>query len=123
MPSTGKGIGSDNRDGIAASRVAYCPTCDRAVEIVLAMPPLHGGQATLADDVEVCLDFSQPCTATTCPLFGTPPAVVAARLARSGLGDGRMPTHVAQCEGCGQIVNMQEIDDVHGICPVCRSAN
>jgi|GEM_PF-848443 len=107
-----------------SSHTAYCPACDRTVEVALTRAPLHGGQANLDDEPnEVCLDFGARCTSTTCPVFGLPRIVLGVRLARSELAGGRLPTRVARCDACGQVGEMRGVDAEHAVCPSCGTLN
>jgi hypothetical protein len=106
------------------SQIAYCSACDQPVRIVVTDPPLHGGQAILADPQVVCLHFGDDCTGSYCPMFGLPRILMGVRLARSEFEpDGGWHTIEAYCDGCGRAVEQQVLDDRHAHCPSCDAVN
>jgi rRNA maturation endonuclease Nob1 len=52
-----------------------------------------------------------------------PRIVMGVRLARTELGEGRMPTHAGRCQGCGHVVELRDVDRDHGVCPDCGTVN
>jgi hypothetical protein len=103
---------------------AYCSACDKQVQVTWTPAPMHGGQATLPDGPElVCLDFGEHCTGELCPAFGLPRVLMGVRLARSGLKPEALRTLSAPCQACGQLVDLQIIDDNNATCPACGTTN
>lgn len=105
------------------TQLAYCSACDQQVRIMVTPSPLHEGQANLPDPEVVCLDFGQKCTGTLCPMFGLPTIVMGVRLARSGLRAEPWTTVSAMCQGCGQLSELQVVDEETAHCPVCGTTN
>jgi len=109
----------------AESRKTYCTHCQKEVHVAVSPAPPRGGQASLPDhDEVVCLDFGDKCDGDICPLSKYRPVVMGVRLAKSGLrpeGEWRMLR--AQCEGCGQLSNMEVLDLEHVYCSLCGTTN
>lgn len=101
---------------------AYCPACQRHVELAWTPAPLHEGEANLADEGMVCLHLSDSCPGGACPLSQLPRIVMAVRLARSGLRE-KWPNTRLRCEGCGEVTEMEVLDDSHLLCTVCGTTN
>ena len=105
------------------TRTAYCPACDRAIEVGVTTTPVHGGQANLDDEPSlVCLDFGSSCTSTTCPVFGLPRVVMGVQLARSEFAD-QLPTYPGRCDACGQLTELRAIDRQTAVCSACGAVN
>lgn len=101
---------------------AYCPGCDREVHLTLSRAPSHRGHANLPDGAEmVCLDFSEGCSGGRCPLTGSPGIVMAVRLARSHLADEKFTTLFGRCDACGNVTELEILDDRYAFCPICES--
>lgn len=94
----------------------------RRVTVRIAWTPLAlHEQRTLPDTpVPVCLDYGEPCwRAPRCPTFQVPRAVMAAWVARAGLGHGRLPERRDRCALCGDAAELQEIEAGTMYCPRC----
>jgi len=109
----------------AETKKTYCTHCQKEVLVAISPAPSRGGQANLADhDEVVCLDFGDKCDGEICPLSRFRPVVMGVRLARSGLRDvGEWKTVKAQCEGCGQVSEMEVLDLDHAYCILCGTTN
>ena len=101
----------------------YCTHCQREVEVAVSRGAPRSGQANLreSDDL-VCLDFGEDCDGDLCPLSRCRPVVMGVKLARSGLRE-RWTTVRAQCEGCGQVSDLEVLDREHAFCPLCGTTN
>ena len=105
---------------------AYCPKCDGPVHVTLTPAPgLSGGQANMPDGRQVvCLDFHKECADDKCPLFGVSGLVMGVRLARSEMKPiGDWETIAGVCDGCGNSVDMEVLDDTYAYCPGCGTTN
>jgi RNase P subunit RPR2 len=103
----------------------FCEHCQKEVMVAIEPAPPRDGQAVLRDHEEVvCLNFGGACDGDICPLSHYKPVVMGVRLARSGL---RPPeeweTVRAQCEGCGQISDLEVVDLEHAYCTLCGTTN
>lgn len=107
------------------TRTTYCPGCAHKVRLVVTDAPPVGGQSALPDGSDlVCLDFGQDCSEGKCPLTGRPGIVMGVRLARSHLREERdWETIHAECEGCGQVAELEVLDDRYAFCPLCSTTN
>jgi len=103
----------------------YCSHCQKEVLVAVSPAPPRGGQANLPDhDEVVCLDFGDKCDGEICPLSKYRPVVMGVRLARSGFRDaGQWRTIRAQCEGCGQVSELEVVDLDHAYCTLCGTTN
>jgi hypothetical protein len=103
----------------------YCTHCQKEVLVVVKPAPQRGGQASLPDhDEVVCLDFGDRCDGEVCPLSRYRPVVMGVRLAKSGLRpQDEWRTVRAQCEGCGQVSEMDVLDLEHAYCTLCGTTN
>ncbi len=45
------------------------------------------------------------------------------RLARSGLKPGPWTTVTAPCQGCGELSELQVLDESYAYCPLCGTTN
>ncbi len=107
----------------AAIRKTSCPPCQKAVLVTVSPGAPRGGQANLQDDDEVvCLDFGGECDGEVCPLSRFRPVVMGVRLVRSGLRE-EWTTVRAQCEGCGQLSELEVLDGEHAFCVLCGTTN
>jgi hypothetical protein len=105
------------------ARKTYCTHCQKEVDVVLKPPAPRDGQAVLPTQEEVvCLDFGGECDGEVCPISQLRPVVMGVRLARSGLRDAWKRVR-AQCEGCGQVTQLELIDLDHAFCPLCGTTN
>ena len=105
------------------TRIAYCPSSRHNVRLVSIAPQHGASQATLHDVEPVCVDYGMDCRDPRCPVCAVPSFVMGVRLARSGLGAERMHTRRGLCECCGHVVDLLQVDEQRGICPVCEGAN
>ena len=106
------------------SETAYCSGCGHQVRLVFTDAPPHDGHANLREDAEiVCLDYKEGCTAGKCPNTGKPGIVMGVRLAKSHLNDDAFDTIHARCDGCGQIVDLEVLDETFALCPLCNTTN
>ena len=106
------------------SETAYCSGCGHQVRLIFTDAPPHDGHANLREDAEiVCLDYKEGCTAGKCPNTGKPGIVMGVRLAKSHLNDEAFDTIHARCDGCGQIVDLEVLDDTFAVCPLCNTTN
>lgn len=107
------------------TKKTYCTHCQKEVTVAITPAPPRSGQANLPDHEElVCLDFGGKCDGDVCPLSHYRPVVMGVRLAKSGLRDPEEWTTVrAQCEGCGQVSDMEVLDDGHAYCTLCGTTN
>ncbi len=101
----------------------YCTHCQKEVDVTLSQAAPRSGQANLQESDEVvCLDFGDRCDGEVCPLSNFRPVVMGVRLARSGLRED-WTTVRAQCEGCGQVSDLNILDKEHAFCPLCGTTN
>jgi formate dehydrogenase maturation protein FdhE len=101
----------------------YCTHCQKEVDVTLSQAAPRSGQANLQESDEVvCLDFGDRCDGEVCPLSNFRPVVMGVRLARSGLRED-WTTVRAQCEGCGQVSDLNVLDKEHAFCPLCGTTN
>jgi len=109
----------------AETKKTYCTHCQKEVLVAISPAAPRDGQATLpGHDEVVCLDFGDECDGEVCPLSRFRPVVMGVRLARSGLRDaGEWKTFRAQCEGCGQVAELEVLDMEHAFCPLCGTTN
>lgn len=102
---------------------AYCPGCNRSIRLV-STPDHRDGQANLPDGQEVvCLDFGTGCTEGRCPVTGALGIVMGVRLARSHLQDEVFETVRARCQACGQVGDLEVLDETYAFCPVCETTS
>jgi hypothetical protein len=103
---------------------AYCSGCGHKVRLVFTDPPPRSGHANLREDAEiVCLDYQEECSGGKCPMTGKEGVVMGVRLARSHMAD-EVFTHIhAQCEGCGEISDLEVIDERYALCTLCNTTN
>ena len=106
------------------TEIAYCSGCGHQVRLVFTDPPPRDGHANLREDAQiVCLDYQETCTGGKCPTTGKPGIVMGVRLARSHLADETFRTIHARCDGCGEVADLEILDDTFAICPVCNTTN
>ena len=97
----------------------FCLLKRENVPVLWTPLPLHDGHATLPDAaVPVCLGFGDHCGAR-CATFQVPRPLMAAWVARSGNGAGRLPIRAGRCALCGTVGELQQVDDDSGYCPAC----
>lgn len=101
---------------------AYCFACEKQIHVTLTPAPTHEGHANLMDGAMVCLDFGEACCGGSCPLIGMPGIVMGVRLARSGL-EHQWSTIQGPCQGCGDVRELEILDDSHAYCAVCGSTS
>ncbi|MFC1791316.1 hypothetical protein ACFL0I_02470 [Gemmatimonadota bacterium] len=107
----------------AETRKTYCTHCKKEVLVAITPGAPRSGQASLPDhDEVVCLDFGDKCDGEICPLSRFRPVVMGVRLARSGLRE-EWTTVRAQCEGCGQLSDLEVLDMDHAFCALCGTTN
>lgn len=106
------------------TEVAYCSGCGHKVRLVFTDPPPHDGHANLPDGAEiVCLDYQEACSGGKCPMTGKPSIIMGVRLAKSHLADDAFETVHARCEGCGQVSDLEVLDEDHALCTLCETTN
>ncbi|MDX1646234.1 MAG: hypothetical protein R3304_03730 [Longimicrobiales bacterium] len=106
------------------TEIAYCGGCGHKVRLVFTDPPPHDGHANLKDGAEiVCLDYQEGCTGGTCPMTGTPGIVMGVRLAKSHLADDSFETVHARCGACGQLSDLEVLDENYALCTICETTN
>ena len=100
----------------------YCPGCNHEVRLTITKAPRHRGHANLPDGAQVvCLDFGDGCGEGRCALTGSPGIVMAVRLARSHLADDHFETLTARCDACGNVSDLEILDERYAFCPICES--
>jgi hypothetical protein len=105
------------------SKSAFCSKCDTSVHVTVTDSALDG-QANVPGGEVVCLDFHQKCADGKCPLYGLPGIVMGVRLARSGMKPiGEWETVMGLCDGCGNPVELEVLDDTYAYCPDCGTTN
>ena len=106
------------------SEVAFCSGCGHQVRLVFTDPPPRDGHANLRDGAEIiCLDYKEGCSAGKCPATGKPGIVMGVRLAKSHMNDEAFETIHARCEGCGEVSDLEVLDDTFALCPGCNTTN
>lgn len=106
------------------TEIAYCAGCGHKVRLVFTDPPPHDGHANLKDGAEiVCLDYKEGCSGGKCPMTGKEGIVMGVRLARSHLADETFRTVHAQCSACGQVSDLEVLDDEFAVCTLCETTN
>jgi hypothetical protein len=98
---------------------AYCSACDKDVRIVIAEAQSADGQSRMNDSEIVCLEIGAHCTGSLCPVGATSPAVMAARLIRTGLYTSVHPIIKMHCDGCGMESEFVTVDTQYASCTVC----
>lgn len=109
----------------AETRKTYCTHCQKEVVVAITPAPPRSGHANLPDHEEVvCLDFGDKCDGDVCPLSHYRPVVMGVRLAKSGLRpEEEWQTVRAQCEGCGQVSDLEVVDKDTAYCTLCGTTN
>jgi len=103
---------------------AFCSGCGHKVRLVFTDPPPHSGHANLREDAEiVCLDYQEECAGGTCPATGKSGIVMGVRLARSHMNDETFKHIHARCEGCGEISDLEVLDERYALCTLCNTTN
>ncbi len=106
------------------TETAYCSGCARKVRLVFTDPPPHDGQANLPEgEGIVCLDYRESCSGERCPNTGKPGIVMGVRLAKSHLNDEAFKTIHGRCEACGEISDLEVLDEHFALCPLCNTTN
>lgn len=101
----------------------YCPGCNHGIRLTRTAAH-RDGQASLPAGAEVvCLDFGEGCADRRCPVTGRPGIVMGVRLARSHLKDEPWRTVTARCDGCGEVADLEILDDTYALCPRCETTN
>jgi len=104
-------------------KTAFCPKCEGPIQVTVTEGHLEG-QANMPDSGVVCLDFHDKCTEGTCPLYGVPGVVMGVRLARSGMKPlDEWDTVRGVCDGCGNTVELEVLDETYAYCPDCGTTN
>jgi hypothetical protein len=106
------------------TETAHCSGCGHKVRLVFTDPPPHTGHANLREEAEiVCLDYKEECAGGQCSMTGKAGIIMGVRLARSHLRD-EVFTHIhARCEGCGEISDLEVIDERYAMCTLCNTTN
>jgi hypothetical protein len=109
----------------AETQKTYSAHCQKEVLVAISPAAPRGGQANLpSHDELVCLDFGDKCDGEVCPLSRYRPVAMGVRLARSGLRSNEEWKLVrAQCEGCGQVSELEVVDMDHAYCTLCGTTN
>ena len=103
---------------------AFCSGCNHMVRLVFTDPPPRSGHANLRDEAEiVCLDYNETCPGGKCPNTGKPGIVMGVRLAKSHMNEEAFETLHARCEGCGEISDLEILDDTFALCTLCNTTN
>lgn len=106
------------------TEIAYCSGCGHKVRLVFTDPPPHDGHANLRDGAEiVCLDYEDGCSGGKCPMTGKSGIVMGVRLARSHLADDSFETVHARCSACGQVSDLEVLDEEFAVCTMCETTN
>lgn len=107
------------------TKKTYCTHCQKEVLVAITPAAPRDGQPMLQDhDEVVCLDFGDKCDGDICPLSRYRPVVMGVRLARAGLRpEDQWRTVRAQCEGCGQVSELEVVDLDHAYCTLCGTTN
>lgn len=101
------------------TRTVFCSACDHDVKIMVTDEPSQDGHANLHDAEVVCLEIGHHCTGSMCPVGATSPAVMAARLVRSGLRTKLQPLIKRYCIDCGDERDFVVIASSRALCTVC----
>lgn len=109
----------EGQEALMKTQIAYCSACDRDVRIVIPDQPVFDGQGTIPDPEIICLEIGDRCTGSLCPIGAQPPAVMAARLVRSGLTPIVQPLMTARCDACQQVTSFAVISRVYATCTEC----
>lgn len=103
------------------TETAYCSGCGHQVRLVFTDPP-PDGQANLPDGAEiVCLDYKEECSGGKCPATGKAGIVMGVRLAKSRLNDETFTTIHARCDACGEVSELDVLDENFAYCTLCGS--
>jgi len=106
------------------TEIAHCSGCGHKVRLAFTDPPPRDGHANLPDGAEVvCLDYQEACSGGKCPMTGKAGVVMGVRLAKSHLNDAAFETVHAQCEGCGQVSELEVLDGSLALCTLCNTTN
>lgn len=106
------------------TRQSFCAKCNARVRLAVERTPNLHGQATLRDGGElVCLDYQERCSGDECALTGRPGIVMAYRLARSHLNDGRWVKFEGQCPACDMSSVLEVLDSRHVFCTICETTS
>lgn len=106
------------------TEIAYCSGCGHKVRLVFTDPPPHDGHANLRDGAEiVCLDYEEGCSGGKCPMTGKSGIIMGVRLARSHLADDSFETVHARCSACGQVSDLEVLDEEFAVCTMCETTN
>ncbi len=107
------------------TETAFCSGCGHKVRLVFTDPPPRSGHANLKDDAEVvCLDYDgEACSGGRCPMTGKPSIVMGVRLAKSHMNDEAFEHVHARCEGCGEISDLEVLDERYALCTLCNTTN
>lgn len=101
-------------------QTAFCSACDRDVRVVWSDDAGHDAQAPISDSECICLEMGVKCTGSMCPVGAQPPAVMAARLVRSGLAPVLLgPVVPLECDRCLTVTSYAMIDATHATCTQC----
>lgn len=106
------------------SATAFCSGCGQQVRLVFRDPPPHDGQAPLSEEAEiVCLDYHTGCSAGKCPTTGKAGIIMGVRLAKSHMNDAAFKTIRARCDACGEISDLEVLDESLALCTLCNSTS
>jgi len=106
------------------TEIAHCSECGHEVRLAFTDPPPHDGHANLRDGAEiVCLDYQKECAGGRCPTTGKPGIVMGVRLAKSHMNDGTFSTVHACCDACGEVSDLDVLDEKFALCTLCDTTN
>ena len=97
----------------------YCSARDQDVRVVLTDEPVHDPQAPVLDSELICLEIGDHCTGNLCPVCAVPPAVVDARLAKSGLRPETRRKVLSHCDACDRETEMMISSGGYVTCSEC----
>ena len=103
---------------------AYCSGCNREVRLAFTDAAPRNGHANLRSDAQiVCLDYEEGCSPIRCLATGKTGIIMGVRLAKSHLNDERFRVTRARCDGCGQVSDLEILDETYAMCTLCDSTN
>lgn len=101
------------------TQIAYCSACDRDVQVILPVVPLHDAQAPVGDAEIVCLEVGERCTGSLCPVGAVSPTAMMVRRVRSGVHPVLEPIVKAECPTCVRVTDYAIISPEYATCIDC----
>jgi hypothetical protein len=102
----------------------YCSGCGHDVQLVFTDHTSQGGHANLRTDVEiVCVDYEVGCSHIKCLATGKAGIIMGVRLAKSHLNDDRFRVIHGRCDCCGQVSDLEILDETYAMCVLCEGTN